>query len=117
MDRTVNRPEEELAVGDRRRRQRAVEELRVLTGRLADGLLPEDLVRSGIGGADGVAVGRVQPRPGNERLGALIGPDGMNLGVAEVLHRLVHLGIALGLSEPDADVRMRRRDHDRPSGK
>ena len=76
MDRTSHRPEEELTVDDRGRCQRAIEEFLVLTGRPTDRLLPEDLIRAGIGGAHGVAVRGEEPPLRHEWLGALVGPDG-----------------------------------------
>src|SRR5215470_18856119 len=65
------------------------------------------MIRARVSRADGIAVSCIEPRLGDEGLGALIGPDGLDMSMAEVVHRLLHLSIALAGSEPDGLVHTR----------
>ena len=101
---TAHGAEEELVFHDGRRGERAIEQFLIGLVLLAQRLFPEDLVRQRIGAADRVAMCGVKPAPRDEGLGALVGPDRMNVGLAQVVHGLEHLGIALGVSETDVRV-------------
>ena len=92
---------------DGRRGQRAVEQFLVgLRPSLPRRLFPVNLIRPGIGTADRVAMRGVELAPGDKGLGALIGPDRVDVGLAQIVHRLEHLGIALGVREADVGVSM-----------
>ena len=51
-----------------------------------------------------VALGAEQPAAGQERLGALVGPDAEDMGRSQVVHRLVDLGVAFGAAKANAAV-------------